>query len=734
MQFAQFKRALPRIVVSLLITLLLVLASQGSVRLGLLDRLEAWAYDARLLLTMPHTVDPRVVIVNIDEKSLKEVGRWPWGRDKLAELTTRLFEQYSVAAVGFDVVFAEPDTSSGLPALEKLAATRLKGNPGFATVLKNARPLLDFDGQFAESLRKGPVVLGYYFTPYAGTSGVLPKPAFAPGAMAGQDADFISNQGYGGNLPALQANAASGGFFNMLADFDGVTRRMSMLQKYQGADYEALSLATLRTAFGSTLNYQRVADAGSHYTHLELVADGLRVPVDNQATAYVPYRAYPGYRYYSAADILAQRIPAAELENTIVLVGTTAPGLLDLRVTPVARSYPGVEIHANLISGILDDTIRYAPAYAHDLTLAVLSVFGVLLALILPRLTPLRGAALSLTLAALVVAGNYWAWQHKLVFPLATPLVLILGLMLLNMAWGFFAETRARRQITGLFGQYVPPELVDEMSQDPSRFNMRSESKELSILFSDVRGFTTISESLTPQQLSDLLNEFLGAMTQVIHHRMGTIDKYMGDCIMAFWGAPMDNPNHARDAVLAGMEMQAALTELNKTFVAKGWPELHVGVGINTGRVSVGNMGSKFRIAYTVMGDVVNLASRLEGITKFYMAPVVVGENTRAALPDMEFIELDLVRVKGKELPVAIFQPLGLQGQVDVATLAAAQRFASTLAAYRAQRWDEAEAILSALQNERASKLYTLYLERLAHLRDNPPGADWDGVWIYESK
>ena len=180
--------------------------------------------------------------------------------------------------------------------------------------------------------------------------------------------------------------------------------------------------------------------------------------------------------------------------------------------------------------------------------------------------------------------------------------------------------------------------------------------------------------------------------------------------------------------------MQAALTELNKTFVAKGWPELHVGVGINTGTVSVGNMGSQFRMAYTVMGDVVNLASRLEGITKFYMAPVVVGENTRAALPDMEFIELDLVRVKGKELPVAIFQPLGLQGQVDAATLAAAQRFASALAAYRAQRWDEAEAILNALQNEHPSKLYALYLERLAHLRDNPPGADWDGVWIYESK
>lgn len=730
------RRFAPRIFLSLLITLLLVLHGAGAVRLGLLERLESWAYDARLLATMPHGVDARVVIVDIDEKSLKEVGRWPWGRDRLADLVDTLFRQYGVAAVGFDVVFAEPDASSGLPVLEQLAATRLKDNAGFVRALADARPLLDFDALFAQALHNGPVVLGYYFTPYPETAGGLPRPVFAPGALAGWDARFISALGYGANLPALQANAAGGGFFNMLADFDGVTRRMHLLQKYRGSYYEALSLATLRAGLGSTLDYRVITDAGWSRRHerLELVADGLRVPLDQQGAAYVPYRAYPGYRYISAAEVLARRVPEAELENTIVLVGATAPGLLDLRVTPVAKSYPGVEIHANLISGILDDTIRYTPGYARDLELAVLLGLGLLLALLLPRMTPARGAVLALVLAAAMAAGNVWAWQHKLVFPLATPLLLILGLMLLNMAWGFFSEARARRQITGLFGQYVPPELVDEMSRDPSRFDMRSESRELSILFSDVRGFTTISESLTPQQLSDLLNEFLSAMTEVIHHRRGTIDKYMGDCIMAFWGAPIDNPNHARDAVLTGMEMQAALARLNQTFVARGWPELHVGVGINTGRVSVGNMGSRFRMAYTVMGDAVNLASRLEGITKHYGAPVVAGENTRAALPDMEFIELDLVRVKGKERPVAIFQPLGLKGQVDEATMAAARRFGQALAAYRAQRWDEAEAILQELERAAPDKLYELYLERIVHLRQNPPGAGWDGVWIFESK
>ena len=727
-------RYAPRVLLSLLLAAVLALHAAGVVRIDALERLEVWSYDARLLLTMPHTVDPRVVIVDIDEASLKQLGRWPWSRDKLAALVDTLFDKYAVAAIGFDVVFAEPDPS--LPALEHLAATQLRGHADFATALNQARPLLDFDAQFATALGKGPVVLGYYFTPYAGSAGALPKPVFAAGAMHGLDQAFTHNLGYGGNLPALQANAAGGGFFNLLADFDGVTRRMQLLQTYQGADYEALSLATLRAAFSAPLTFAQVGDAGlgNRYARLELNADGLYAPVNRHAAAYVPYRAYPGYQYVSAADVLAGRIPPVVLQNTIVLVGATAPGLLDLRVTPLAKSYPGVEIHANLISGMLDNTIRYTPTWAADAQTAVVLVLGILLALVLPRLTPLRGALLSAVLAAVLLAANYWAWQHKLVLPLATLLVLILGLMLLNMAWGFFAETRAKRQITGLFGQYVPPELVDEMSQDPSRFNMRSESKQLSILFSDVRGFTNISEGLSPQQLSDLLNEFLSAMTAVIHQHQGTIDKYMGDCVMAFWGAPVDNPHHARDAVLAGMEMQAELIELNQRFVAKGWPELHVGVGINTGTVSVGNMGSQFRMAYTVMGDVVNLASRLEGITKFYGAPVVVGEDTRAALPDMNFIELDLVRVKGKDKPVAIFQPLGLNGQIDAATLSMAQKFALALAAYRGQRWDEAETLLRELTSASHVKLYELYLERIAYLRQNPPLASWDGVWVYESK
>ncbi len=726
-----------RVLVSLLISTVLIMHSAGIVRLGMLDRLEAWSYDTRLLLTLPHEIDPRVVIIDIDEASLKQIGRWPWGRDQMARLTESLFSRYHVAAIGFDVVFAETDTSSGLPALTQLANTKFKNDTEFQHVLNNLRPSLDYDARFAQALSLGPSVLGYYFTPYPQTLGQLPQ-----AVLNSQQASWLQLpqvKGYGANLASLQQSTVGAGYFNMSADFDGVTRRMPMLSIFRGQVYQSLSLATLQAAMDTHLQIKQIRELPFNTQHVALAADDMLIPVDKMGAVLVPYRAYPGYTYLSAADVMAGRAPADLLENAIALVGTTAPGLLDLRVTPVAQNYPGVEIHASLISGILDGTLRYQPSYAHTLDITLLLVLGILSALILPRLSPLRGALLSMGLAAIYLGLVAWAWQHASVLNVAPVMVLILGLMILNMAWGYFAESLAKRQITGLFGQYVPPELVDEMSHDPSKFNMRSESKDLSILFSDVRGFTTVSETLTPQQLSDLLNEFLSSMTAVIHAHQGTIDKYMGDCVMAFWGAPLDNMHHARDAVLAGLAMQEELTHLNLSFAARGWPQLHVGVGVNTGRVSVGNMGSKFRMAYTVMGDTVNLASRLEGITKQYDVPMVVGEDTFAALPEMAFIELDSVRVKGKLKPVVIYQPLGLRAGVPSHVLEFAAKFTAALADYRAQRWDMAqmklaELITQAQATQEPTGLYQIYLQRIVYLREHPPAADWDGVWVFENK
>lgn len=728
---------LSRRLVSLLIVMMLVLYSTGVVRLGVMDRLEAWSYDVRLLLTMPHNIDSRVVIVDIDEASLKQVGRWPWGRDKLAQLTESLFSHYHVAAVGYDLVFAEADTSSGLATLTQLANSKFKNDAQFQQVLNHLRPSLDYDARFAQALSLAPAVLGYYFTPYSQHLGALPKSVL--NSQQAARLQLPSAAGYGANLSQLQQSAVSAGYFNMTADFDGVTRQMDMLTMYQGAAYPSLSLASLQAAMGTQLQLKSMSEPPFNTPHLVLAADDMLIPVNAKGAVFVPYRAYPGYTYLSAIDVMTARVPVALLENAIVLVGTTAPGLLDLRVTPVAQNYPGVEIHANLISGILDGTLRYQPSYMQTLDILLLLLLGLGLTMILPKLTPLRGALLSMGLAGSYVAVLGWAWQSNLVLNAAPVLVLIGVLMILNMAWGYFAESLAKRQITGLFGQYVPPELVDEMSHDPSKFNMRSESKDLSILFSDVRGFTTISEGLTPQQLSDLLNEFLSAMTAVIHQHQGTIDKYMGDCIMAFWGAPLDNPHHASDAVLAGLAMQTALVTLNQRFAEQNWPQLHVGVGVNTGQVSVGNMGSKFRMAYTVMGDVVNLASRLEGITKQYDVGMVVGESTVAALPEMIFVELDSVRVKGKQHPVKIYQPLGLRTEVANELINLTTDFAAALAAYRVQNWGAVQIKLdNIIQHAQAvgapTGLYEVYLQRISYFRTHPPAADWDGVWVFESK
>jgi len=418
------------------------------------------------------------------------------------------------------------------------------------------------------------------------------------------------------------------------------------------------------------------------------------------------------------------------------LVGTTAPGLLDLRATPVDPVYPGVEVHANLIAGILDDNIKQKPPYVIGAEFALLFVVGITLAFLLPYLNPLRATLMSAGVLGAVFAGNLAAFHAgNIVLPLASALIMIALLYVLNMAYGFFVEARGKRQITGLFGQYVPPELVDEMSKDPEKFSMEGESREMTVLFSDVRGFTSISEGLDPKALSQLMNEFLTPLTEVIYDRRGTIDKYMGDCIMAFWGAPLRDLDHARHGILAGLEMQRRLRELQPIFRQRNWPPIRIGVGLNTGRMSVGNMGSKIRLAYTVMGDAVNLASRLEGITKEYGADIIVGEDTKKVVPDVIFREVDRVRVKGKDIAVAIYEPLGLQGEIEPSQLEEVELFHQALQRYRSQQWSEAELQLKRLQQRWPDRmLYPKFIERIAYLRANPPAGDWDGAFTFHTK
>lgn len=738
------KRHALRIGLSLMLVLLLLLDAQGALNLGFTQRLENYVYDLRLRWTMPNTVDKQIVILDIDEKSLKEQGQWPWPRNKLAQLVDLLFDRYKIGVLGFDILFAERDESSGLKHLEQLARSELGSDAAFNSTLDKLKPQLNYDQLFADSLKNRRVALGYYFLALgrenASVVGTLPRPALALGSFDPHAVDARGASGFGANLPELQTSAAAGGYFNTTAepDSDGLLRWMPMLQLYNGNLYENLGLAVARLALQEPkieLGYDARDKSALGLEFLKL--GQRRIPVDQEVGSLIPFRGPSrSFPYVSASDVLHGTAPLEIMKDKIVLVGTTAPGLNDLRNTPVQESYPGVEMHANLVAGILDGNIKERPAWADSIEPIVLLTLGVLLALVLPALKPLAATVLSLVAVGALVGANLYAWQvADLVLPLASTLLMMAVLFAFNMFWGYFVESRGKRLLSGLFGQYVPPELVDEMAKDPAAYTLAGESRELTVLFSDVRGFTTISEGLDPQQLTQLMNDFLTPMTHVIHQHRGTIDKYMGDAIMAFWGAPVHDEQHARHALMAGLDMIASLEALQEQFKAKGWPPVKIGVGVNTGEMTVGNMGSEFRLAYTVMGDAVNLGSRLESLTKEYGVSMIVSEFTRAAVPDFVYRELDCVRVKGKDKPVRIYQPLGPVGQTDVKLVEEIALYDEALKLYRAQNWQLANEKFVQLQRLYPERyLYKMYAKRIAYFVEHSPGPNWDGAFTFLTK
>ena len=724
---------------SALFVLLIAAHVGGLISIAPMQRAEAWLYDAWLKRTAPAGFDDRVAILDIDEASLKSVGRWPWSREVMTTLVERLFDQYGVAALGFDVVFAESDTSSGLATLRQLARRDLAGSREFQTALKQLAPQLDFDARFAAALAERPVSLGYYFIPEGygdARTGLLPSPslpmtAFEP-LMPGTPA-----VGYGANLTAFQQAVPTAGFFNMRADEDGTARRMGLVQPFGDGYYVSLSVSSLQVAFGGDpvlAGVDRRSILGREYVSPWLEVGGIRLPLGSDGGVHVPYRAGAPFPYISVADVLSGKAAPDQLENRIVLLGSTAPGLADLRVTPFSNAFPGVEIHAHLIAGMLDGTTRVTPPWSDDARLVAVLLLGALLTGVLLRFGPTIGLAAVVALLALLLAAYGAAWTRFMVIPMAAPMLTLLGLYALNTAYGFFAATRSKRQITKLFGQYVPPQLAAEMSRNPAHYTMEGQSRDMTVLFSDIRGFTNFSEKLPPAELAEVLNAYLSTMTRIIQQHQGTIDKYIGDAVMAFWNAPVDLADHAARGVATALDMQAALPKLNEDFAARGWPEVKIGIGVNTGRMSVGNMGSEFRMSYTVMGDAVNLGSRLEGITKQYGVGILATQPTVDADPQHAFMKVDDVRVKGKETPVAIYEPLGPKDGLDEAVRQQAAEFEAAYAAYQKQDWAAAEAALQALNARAPRPLYDIYLERIAHFREVPPPADWDGVFVYTTK
>jgi len=751
------KPLLVRFAIGIAIALFFIGHAARYYQVKLIAQLENIIYDARTRLTMPLGVDERVVILDIDERSLQEVARWPWPRDVMARIVRTLFETYQVAIVGFDVVFAEADYSSGIRSLDALAREQMKGVPEFREIYQRLRPALDNDGQFAEAIKGRLVVLGYYLSSEEGAKRIatIPPPVLPKGTFSGRNISFTAWDGYGGNLAAFTQNAASAGHFNPVVDFDGVVRRVPIIAQLDGAYYEALSLAVVRAMIGSPKVEAGFASQGlmqRGYAGLEwLKAGALTIPVDDSASALVPFRGPKGsFPYISLADVLAQKVKPERLKGRVALVGTTAPGLLDLRSTPVGSVYPGVEIHANLIAGMLDRLglqladlphrpayIPEQPAYMLGAEVLLLAIVGLALAAAIPLVSALWATLASLAGAALAAGLSLGLWSEAaIVLPLASSLLMIALLYTINMAYGYFVESRSKRQFTELFGQYVPPELVDKMAEDPEQYSMEGKSEDLTVLFSDIVGFTSISESLEPRELATFINEYLTAMSLVIRAHGGTLDKYIGDAIMAFWGAPVADPDHARDGVRAALAMQVELERINREiFRPRGWPQIHVGIGLNSGVMRVGDMGSKIRRAYTVMGDPVNLGSRLEGLTREYGVGILLGEETRRRASGFVYREIDRVKVKGKDEPVAIFEPLGREGEVDKSLIEELRLWHQCLKQYRARDWDHAEmSLLNLTRVNPQAKLYAEFAERIAALRRTPPEPGWDGVTAFRTK
>ncbi|HEX9571728.1 MAG TPA: CHASE2 domain-containing protein, partial [Burkholderiales bacterium] len=489
------KQHIVRIALGLLVALVLVGHAAKLYQVGFITQLDNIIYDYRLRLTMPATVDDRIVILDIDERSIdpRALGHWPWGRDKITALLQKLFDKYGVLLVGIDVIFAEPDTSSGLPVLERLAKTKLKAVPSFQAALNELRSELDYDAIFAKFIRGRPVVLGYYFSSEenAVESGALPEPVLPAGTFAGRAIAFTTWKGYGGVLPEFQASAANTGHTNPLVDPDGVSRRVPMLEEFKGGYYEALSLAVVRLYVGmqeAARNNSKIVTlpkviAGfpperfiaKGYPGLEWLEVGrLKIPVDENVSALVPYRGAQGsFPYISLADVWLDNVPTEKLKGKIALIGTTAQGLFDLRSTPVAEVYPGVEIHANLVAGMLDGKLKQKPPYMLGAEVILLVIGGVVLSLLIPKLAPLWATVAAVIGVALITLINLGVWSYAgSVLPLAASILMTVTLYTVNMAYGYFVEARSKRQFAELFGQYVPPELVDKMAEDPEKYNM----------------------------------------------------------------------------------------------------------------------------------------------------------------------------------------------------------------------------------------------------------------------
>jgi adenylate cyclase len=691
-------------------------------------------------------IDPRhktarpVTIVDIDDKSLEKFGQWPWPRTRIADLITEL-TRLGAVVIAFDAVFSEPDRLNPADAAETFRNldedTRAK-----------LRALPSNDELFAEAIRKSRVVLGESGAAeeLAALDKTLPVTGLAMVGTGEEPQRFMFQfPGLLRNTKVLEHAAAGRGLFTIKPERDGIVRRVPMIMLAQGQTMPSLSFEILRVATGSDTILIKSEKTGIK----SLGIKGFQLPTDGNGQLWVHYARQDPSLYVPVMNVLEKTVAPEMIAGKLVLIGTSAVGLNDIKTTPVSQNMPGVEIHAQILESALTGDVISTPIYGIAVEFATALLFGLLVIAFAPLFGPVTLVALGAAFAtALLGTSAYFYVQHRLLIDFTYPLMSTTSIYLTLIFSSFVREQAQRRQIRSAFGQYLSPALVEQLAQSPEKLVLGGEEREMTIMFSDMRGFTSISETYKndPQGLTALMNRFLTPLTNAILSRKGTIDKYMGDAIMAFWNAPLDDKDHELNACEAALDMLARVDELNQARGQEAKEEgrpfipLNIGVGLNTGICVVGNMGSDQRFDYSVFGDSVNLASRLEGQSKEYGFPIIVGSRTALAVKDrFAILELDFIMVKGKKEPEVIY---AIAGREDTAQSGRFQRLRNLtiemLACYRGRDWDGA---LAAIERGRKTDeagslelLYNLYEARIRGYLENPPPQDWNGAFALLTK
>lgn len=696
----------------------------------------------------------QVVIAAIDEKSLSREGKWVWPRATFARLIDRLSDA-GARAVVFDVGFLEPDRRDVTTAVKKIrnqARRMLPESKPFEEYLLQIEKDSDNDRLLAEAIArsKAKVVLGYFFQMSKTESLHLAEHQIDHNernikTSAFQIAHFESSDRAQAPIPqagAPQANidalaqvAGHAGFFNMVPDRDGVVRWIPTTIQFRDNLYAPLSLMSL-SAYHDTQLSIKVANFG--VVHAQ-VGD-IEIPVDSHGRMFINYRGpAKTFPHYSITDLLAETVPSERLKDKIVLIGATSVGIYDMRVTPFGSTFPGVEIHANTIDTILNQDFIERPSWAALFDLLAIIILAILLGAILSRGGAMIGAAASLTLVISHIGlCHYLFVAHGWVLNMVHPLTVMLLTYISITAFKYLKEARQKRFIREAFSTYVAPEVVKDLMDAPEKLVLGGEDREITAFFSDIVSFTSISEKLTPAQLVELLNELLTEMTDIIMAHEGTVDKFIGDAIVAIFGAPNKLENHAHSACLVGLDMQQRLKELRFKWRTQGLPELEMRIGLCSGSAVIGNMGSKNKMNYTMMGDTVNTASRLEGVNKIYGTELIISERTyREAIEKEPLIvrELDRIVAVGKAVPVTIYELVGRESHVPRPTLRTIQFYARALAAYRQRQWQEAMQLLEdALKIMPADGPCQTLLNRCRKYSTQPPPKDWNTAHVLTSK